>query len=98
MAIRLLIWKLDNMVADFELEQQENAEKKFEKEREFFEKKINFLEEYWSGRMRRYYELSNMYYKILSQQICWKSVEEWMKEDKKVVYSKKESKWKKSSK
>ena len=46
MAIRLLIWKLDNMVADFELEQQENAEKKFEKERKFFEKKINFLEEY----------------------------------------------------
>lgn len=57
----------------------------YEKEIMALKKRCEFLEEYWAKRMHWFYDLSKKYDEILSFEICWKTVEEWKEDDKKVV-------------
>lgn len=101
MALLLLYWRIEERIANLELERNSIGEKKYKDEIESLKSRNRFLEWYWSERMRKYYELSIKYYDILSLELFWKSVAERRKEDQKVsreVYpKKKKTKWKKSS-
>lgn len=84
-AIALLYLWIEGKIWDKIFEVDEIKEKNHKDEIKALESRNRFLEEYWSERMRRYYELSIEYYDMLNFKICWKSVSEWKEDDKKVV-------------
>ena len=84
-AIALLYLWIEEKIWDKIFEVDEIKEKNHKDEIKALESRNRFLEEYWSERMHRYYELSIEYYDMLNFKICWKSVSEWKEDDKKVV-------------
>ena len=75
-------------------------EKKYKEKEKRYELRIKMMEKMCEERMNDWYNIRIKYYDLLEFQICWKSVEEWMKDKDKwiseTIYIKKnKSSWKK---
>lgn len=88
-AIVLLISRIEEWKSKLELELVEIEKRKNKEQKESYERTIKFLYEYSGEQAQKYYELLMRYYDILSFEICWKTVEEWEREDRKVYRKKK---------
>lgn len=72
-----------------ENELDEIHEEKNRGEIEAYKTRIKFMEQWEMDLSKAYYKLLMRYYDILSFEICWKTVEEWEREDRKVSRKKK---------
>lgn len=88
-AIRLLFFFAEEKWRNIENEIDEICEKKHKEEIETYKRRIEFLEVWGEDRAKNYHKLLIRYYEVLSFEICWKSVEQWEREDKKVSRKKK---------
>lgn len=88
-AIVLLISRIEEWKSKLELELDEIEKRKNKEQKESYERTIKFLYEYSGEQAQKYYKLLMRYYDILSFEICWKTVEEWEREDRKVSRKKK---------
>lgn len=84
--------KMQNVQKDID----EIYEKKYKEKEKWYELRIKMMEKMCEERMNDWYNIRIKYYDLLEFEICWKSVEERMKDKDKVVYTKNnKSKWKK---
>lgn len=88
-AIRLLIFYDEDKMRSIENELDEIYEEKNREEIEAYKTRIKFMEQWEMDLSKAYYKLLMRYYDILSFEICWKTVEEWEREDRKVSRKKK---------
>lgn len=68
----------------------ENIEiKKLKEQKQGLEFRIGYMEKYATELTKNYHDLLNRYYELMSSQICWKTVEQRLREDKIVSRKKK---------
>ena len=82
------VW-VDSKVSSLQWDLEDIEKKKLEEQKKWLEFRIKWIEDYTSRLSEKYYDLLNKYYNIMDCEICWKTVEQRLIEDKEVSKKKK---------
>lgn len=80
----LILWIDTKVDIALQSDLEEIEKKKLDDQKKWLEIRLKCMEDYTTRLSENYYKLLMRYYDIMDSKICWKTVEQRLREDKKV--------------